>query len=401
MQYKNLFIKLKPGFIMRFGHIADCHIGGWREPKLKELTIKTFNEAVNICIKKHVAFLLISGDLFNTSVPGIELISEVAAILGKLKEKDIEVYIVPGSHDFSPSGKTMLDVLEKAGLLKNVFLIENNKLKFTIDKTNTKITGLLGLRNNLEKSFYENLDYLDNEEGFKIFLFHTTINEIKPAGMEKAEGQSINLLPKSFNYYAGGHVHYVKEIDFGKGKLVYPGPLFPNNFKELEELGKGSFYIVDDKLNLEKIEINLVETKNYFFDANFKTANEIENEIIETIKDYENKILIIRIEGRLKTGKPSDLNFNRINEYFKDAYCVLINANKLNAEVFGENTEKSISEIEEDVVKKFENSEGIDEILKSLDYEKSDDEKAGDFEQRLFKNFIKNMRLGEIFKDDY
>jgi len=39
--------------------------------------------------------------------------------------------------------------------------------------------------------------------------------------------------------------------------------------------------------------------------------------------------------------------------------------------------------------------------LKSLDYEKSDDEKAGDFEQRLFKNFIKNMRLGEIFKDDY
>jgi len=89
---------------------------------------------------------------------------------------------------------------------------------------------------------------------------------------------------------------------------------------------------VDDKLNLEKIEINLVETKNYFFDANFKTANEIENEIIETIKDYENKILIIRIEGRLKTGKPSDLNFNRINEYFKDAYCVLINANKLNIE---------------------------------------------------------------------
>jgi len=81
---------------MKFGHIADCHIGGWREPKLKELTIKTFNEAVNICIKKHVAFVLISGDLFNTSVPSIELISEVASILGKLKERDIEVYHLLG-----------------------------------------------------------------------------------------------------------------------------------------------------------------------------------------------------------------------------------------------------------------------------------------------------------------
>jgi len=295
----------------------------------------------------------------------------------------------------------MLDVLEKAGLLKNVFLIEDGKLKFTIDKTNTKITGLLGLRNNLEKSFYEDLGYLDDEEGFKIFMFHTTINEIKPKDMEKVEGQSIHSLPKSFDYYAGGHVHYVKEIDFGKGKLVYPGPLFPNNFKELEELGKGSFYIVDDKLNLEKIEIELVNVKICFFDANSKTPNEIENEIIETIHDFNDKILMIRIEGILKIGKPSDLNFNRINEYFKDAYCVLINSNKLTAEIFDEDVKENISEIEDEVITKLENSDGLDEILKALDYEKSDDEKSSDFEQRLFKNFIKHMKLEEVFKDDY
>ncbi len=51
--------------------MADCHIGGWQEPKLKELGIKVFEKAIDKCIEKNVAFVLISGDLFNTSLPGI------------------------------------------------------------------------------------------------------------------------------------------------------------------------------------------------------------------------------------------------------------------------------------------------------------------------------------------
>src|SRR3989344_5308317 len=118
---------------MKFAHMADCHIGGWQEPRLKELGINVFEKAIDKCIEENVAFVLISGDLFNTSLPSIELISSVAKELRKLRDNDIEVYIIPGSHDFSPSGKTMLDVLEKAGLLINVFKIKDNKLEFTLD----------------------------------------------------------------------------------------------------------------------------------------------------------------------------------------------------------------------------------------------------------------------------
>ena len=39
---------------------------------------------------------------------------------------NIEVYVIPGSHDFSPSGKTMLDVLENSGLVINVNKMDNN-----------------------------------------------------------------------------------------------------------------------------------------------------------------------------------------------------------------------------------------------------------------------------------
>ena len=381
--------------------MADCHIGGWRDPKLKELSIKAFNQAVDKCIEKNVAFVIIAGDLFNTAVPNIDLIAKTADILRKLRDNNIEVYVVPGSHDFSPSGKTMLDVLERAGLLKNVFLIENEKLKFTVDKTNVKLTGLLGLRNNLEKSFYQNLGYLDEEDGFKIFVFHTTIDEIKPKDMDMVEGQNFSMLPKSFNYYAGGHIHCVCSKELNNGKISYPGPLFPNNFKELEELEKGGFFIVDDKLNMERIDIDLYGVRKYKFNVDGKSIEQIENEIIDIIKDFENTILLIRIYGTLKSGKPSDLNLNRLNVYFEKAFTVLFNTNKLTSEDIKEqDVKETFEEIEKEVIMKTDQNEFMDVLIDSLNEEKSEGEKTFDFESRLFSNFIKKMKLEEIFKDE-
>ncbi|MCX6711184.1 MAG: DNA repair exonuclease, partial [Candidatus Woesearchaeota archaeon] len=144
---------------MKFAHMADCHIGAWREPKLREANLQAFFRAIDICIKEKVDFILISGDLFNTAFPGIDGLKEVVLKLMELKDAGIPAYVVPGSHDFSPSGKTMLDVLENARLFTNVFRgkVENGllKLKFTEDrKTGAKITGILGRRGLLEQSYY-------------------------------------------------------------------------------------------------------------------------------------------------------------------------------------------------------------------------------------------------------
>ena len=71
--------------------------------------------------------------------------------------------------------------------------------------------------------------------------------------MENIISQPLSLLPKGFDYYAGGHVHIVddKQVE-GYGRIVYPGPLFPNSFAELEKLERGGFYIVEDgKLRLD------------------------------------------------------------------------------------------------------------------------------------------------------
>ncbi|MBI2140227.1 metallophosphoesterase, partial [Candidatus Woesearchaeota archaeon] len=57
---------------MKFAHMADCHIGGWRDPKLRLVNAEAFQKAAAVCIEKNVDFILIAGDLFNTSLPPMD-----------------------------------------------------------------------------------------------------------------------------------------------------------------------------------------------------------------------------------------------------------------------------------------------------------------------------------------
>ena len=301
---------------MKFAHIADCHIGSWRDAKLREVSIKAFEKAIRTCIERCVDFVLISGDLFNTSLPGIESLKSTVSMLKELKDRGIPVYVIAGSHDFSPSGKTIIDVLENAGLFVNVAKgsVKDDKLvlKFTVDnKTGAKITGMIGRKGSLEKGYYEKLDnkILENERGYKIFMFHSAISELKPSGFEKIEAHPLSLLPKNFNYYAGGHIHSVlkKELP-GYGMIAFPGPLFPNNFSELEKLHRGGFFIVEDN-KIEWVPVQICNTYHICINCNHKTPEQIQSEIISDIKGKEfiNTIVTIRLEGTLSSGKPLSL----------------------------------------------------------------------------------------------
>ena len=393
---------------MKFAHMADCHIGGWRDEKLNALTIQVFEKAIDECIKENVAFILISGDLFDTALPGIELIKETAKILEKVRSNDIEVYVIAGSHDYSPSGKTMLDVFENAGLVINVNKYdENSKLKFCLDKTGVKITGLIGKRAGLEKEDYKNLDRkpLEEEKGFKIFMFHTALEEFKPKELENNQCQSYADLPKNFKYYAGGHVHYIFDtVKEGYGKIAYPGPLFPNNFKELEELRNGGFYIVNDNLDLKYIPVKLKEVKSFTVEGN--KADEINDKLYSIINsnDFNDKIALFRIKGELISGKISDVKIKDVTKVLesREAYAVLKNTEKLKLKELEEiEIEGNTEDVEKEIVKSllgrieidFDEEKMVERLLDALNKNKEEGERAADFEERVWKDSKKVLGL--------
>ncbi|MEM2121376.1 MAG: DNA repair exonuclease [Candidatus Woesearchaeota archaeon] len=408
--------------MFKFAHIADCHIGGWREQKIRDVGVEAFRRAVDICIKNNVDFIIIAGDLFDTALPNLECMNEVTIKLYELKKNNINVYIVPGSHDFSPSGKTFISILESAGLLKNLAVAQviDNKLRleFTLDeKTGVKLTGLPGRKGTLEKSYYEDLDkdFLEKTPGFKIFVFHSAISELRQEDIY-AESIPISLLPKNFNYYASGHVHskgIFNEKNYGI--IAYPGPLFPNNFLELEKIKFGGFYIVEVEDNkILNINFESIVVKNVFpiiINADSKSPSKIELEIKEKIenKEFFDTIVLIRVFGKLGSGKTSDINFKEIINmlYEKGAYFVMKNTAQLFSKDFEETRVQLLQpeEIEEKIIEENSNQkiEGFEEsskeifkkLMKILSEEKDSDEKKSVFENRILSNFKKEF--GERF----
>ena len=400
----------------KFSHIADCHIGGWRDPRMKQLAVEAFENAVAISIEKKVDFVLIAGDLFNTAIPDIDSIKAVIAALSKLRKKEIPCYFIPGSHDFSPNGKTFLDVIEEADLGINVYLpkIRDDKLSlrfFTDKKTNVKIAGMLGRKGQLESEDYDALDYtaLEKEPGFKIFMFHTAITEMKPKELEMMTSFPVNILPAGFDYYAGGHVHIVKKYDSQKHKnVVYPGPLFPNSFSEFEKLKNGSFYVINvdnnNKTELEKIEIELKQVVIIEVNAESMTAEKLTTEIKNKIQknNFDDAIVLLRIYGMLCSGKLSDIDFNSLlaEIYNKGAYFVMRNTSKLFIkDINTKNIDlESSQDIEQELIKEnkgqYENTfkdeaRTIIELMNAACSEKLDGEKTYDYESRVLSEIDK------------
>jgi len=398
---------------MKFIHFADCHIDGFREQKLADLGFSSFSYVIDYAIQKNVDFVLLSGDLFNTALPRVDALKKTVGELKKLQENDIPLYAIPGSHDFSPRGRTMLDVLERAGLLINVMqgnVSQNNKLQleFTIDKkTNAKITGIVGKKGMLDKQYYEDLDHSNLQaDGFKIFLFHTAIDEMKPSILKNMDSQPVHFLPPNFNYYAGGHVHIRERFSQDKySNVVYPGPTFPNSFSELEQLQQGSFVLFENN-QYSHIQIPSKKVCSITVDCESKQPEDIFSEVIEIIenKDIANAIVLLRFVGIIRDGKPQDIKFKEIFKscYDNGAFIVLKNTYKLQSQSFEEvkissdstdNLEKELIEqhIEQiNLPETINEKEVIQELINTLHIEQYDGEKKTVFVERVVET-IKNV----------
>ena len=336
--------------MIKFCHIADCHLGVWNHhPELAGYPEKALQKAVDACIEERVNFVIIAGDFLDTSMPSIETLKAAAVQLSRLKNNDIPVYVVAGSHDYSPSGKTMLSVFSASGLMQNVFKPDwhENKLRLapTIDKSGTLLIGLPGRTASLEKEYYDNLDkehlkeILEKNNGLKIFVMHSAISEFKPDFLKNMASIPISSIPGGFDYYANGHVHVNKIFDIGSGKMAFPGPLFSSSFKELED-SNGSFLInaYSVKITCEIKNLDFFNVKKIKIDASDKSIESVENEIELQLKqeNFSNTLVLLEIRGILKSGKPSDLNISKIKSLAYGAVAFKVNTNRLETKTMKE-----------------------------------------------------------------
>jgi DNA repair protein SbcD/Mre11 len=393
--------------MVRFAHLADLHLGGWRDEKLKALGLEAFTKAIDMIVEEAPDFVVIAGDLFNTALPSIEAVKHASVQLSRLRMAAIPVYFIAGSHDYSVSGKSMLDVLEGAGLARNVQKAHYSDggrivLEYTLDeKSGVKLAGLPGKKGALESQYYEVLDReaAAEESGTKVFLFHMLLSEFKRATDDLIPSSPTAVLPPGFSYYAGGHPHLVDHKRFGDGIVAYPGPLFPNNFEELEELGSGGFYFVDlerGSLDWRRILTRPLVRIDVSFDGEPAALQE---RILEELdRELAGSIVLVRASGEL-TGSVSQVDWPLIEKTAlgKGAYAFAKNTYKLASRTY-ERVDVALSadRVESDIITEFSEKTSVPEALGERAFErlfsvlatsKHEGETNADYEKRVRDEF--------------
>lgn len=381
---------------MKFAHLGDCHLGGWRQPELSKLNFQHFQKAVDTCIQQKVDFILIAGDLFDSAYPPIDTIKEAFNEFRKIKEAKIPVFLIAGSHDYSVSGKTFLDVLEKAGFATNVHKQEIKEDKIILQPTihdKVAIYGYPGRMSGLEVRDLEKIKLEDAPGFFKILMLHTSLRDA--VGTLPIPAVNQDTLPK-VDYLALAHLH----MKYEKENRIYCGPTFPNNSGELEELQGGSFYIVDVPGSAKRHEIKMKEILT--LEIKITDAMSGTEKVLEEIKKHnlKDKIVILKVFGILERGKASDINFIQIEKFVrqKEAYTLLKNTNKLRSSEPKLKFELQSDNMEEEIITNYQKNNPhkfnafITQLTNTLQLDKKEDEVSQIFEARLMEETKKVLK---------
>jgi len=328
-----------------FAHLSDVHLGFQKHESLQKIEQQVFEKCLDECISRKVDFILIPGDLFHVNIPEMRVQKFAFSKFRQVYDAGIPVYVVYGSHDFSPVSNSVIDLLAEVGYIRKVTRAISNEngtisLEFLIDeKTGAKIAGLSGLKVGKDREWYEKLDRdsLESESGFKIFLFHGGISDMKTDSGMDGDHMPLSLLPKGFSYYAGGHMHKFNHQSFnGYSHVVYPGTPFAGYHADLEDNANGQkrglvLVEFDDVVkSVEFVEIPNVSYEIIEVNADNRKAESINQELVEKTKDIDptDKVVIIKVSGELTSGKTADVDISTIRDNINERNALMVNVSK-------------------------------------------------------------------------
>ncbi|MBC7091610.1 MAG: DNA repair exonuclease [Nitrososphaeria archaeon] len=414
----------------KFAHLADCHLGANKEPVLQKLEMNAFKTALDKCIEEEVDFIIISGDLFHVNIPDMKVTNEAVKKMKEVRDRGIPIYVIYGSHDYSPNETSMVDVLDSAGLIKKIVKVEEKegglKLEFFTDpKTSAKLAGISARKAGLEKNYFEILDResLEKENGFKIFVFHSAITELKPEYLAEMESIPVSLLPRGFDYYAGGHIHQHANIRLpGYERIVYPGPLFAGYPRDLELSAKGEkrgFYIIsfDEKVrDIKFVDISFYDSLYVEYDASNKNSIQAQKELLDKLRkiDVGNKLVVLRIKGELSGGKTSDISSTEIRNLLLQKGAIYVSINRygltskeyamvkvvgedipaIESKLFTENI--GAVKVSNETLKGERGVRLATELLKVLRREPKPNEAKKDYEEQIRRDALEMLQLKEV-----
>lgn len=340
---------------MKILHLADLHFGKiLQEQSLIEDQEYILKEIINIINEKEIKALLISGDIYDRSVPPTEAVNLLDNFLKILiKDLKIKVFIISGNHDSKDRLGFGNKIFEDEGLyIESKYNGRLKKVRLEDEYGPLNIYMLPFIKPVEVKKFFEddlenNYDLainkiIEKEEIDKsernIIMVHqfVTAGNVKP---ERTESEVLSLGGienvdvsnfKSFDYVAIGHVHRPQKI--GRDTARYAGTILKYSFSEINH--NKSIPIIDIK-EKGNITINLLPLKP------LRDMREIKGPIEELIKEenYKEGNLEDYIKAIITNEEPVYDAIGKIKKIYPNTLKLEIQ----NSKTINSNTEQNIN----------------------------------------------------------
>lgn len=340
---------------MKILHLADLHFGKiLQEQSLIEDQEYMLKEIINIIKVEKVQVLLISGDVYDRSVPpteAVNLLDDFLKIL--IKDLKIKVFIISGNHDSKDRLGFGNKIFEDEGLyIESKYNGRLKKVRLEDEYGPLNIYMLPFIKPVEVKKFFEddlenNYDLAINkiiekeeidESERNIIMVHqfVTAGNVKP---ERTESEVLSLGGienvdvsnfKSFDYVAIGHVHRPQKI--GRDTARYAGTILKYSFSEINH--NKSIPIIDIK-EKGNITINLLPLKP------LRDMREIKGPIEELIKEenYKEGNLEDYIKAIITNEEPVYDAIGKIKKIYPNTLKLEIQ----NSKTINSNTEQNIN----------------------------------------------------------
>ena len=303
-----------------FVHASDLHLGyaQYGLDARRQDFENAFKELVDKTIALKPDFMIIAGDLFHQARPSNNTLENTIRNFKRLKDANIPVLTVDGSHDSAPNTitGTILYPLDSAGLIHHlprhagacwskpdlcyVYGIPNYHSRHKTDEM-------------LPKFLAENPPTPKAGVG-NIFVFHGAVDlpSVKPPYIEAEIGPE--QLPSGFCYYAAGHVHQRYLDKFKTGLLAYSGCTETADYREAK-CNKGFFYVRVNEKGVAEPEVVELSCPRKFviveYDFSGMTSAKITEQAAQMVKDAdaEGAVVIPVLKGTL----PAEANRGEID----------------------------------------------------------------------------------------
>ena len=334
---------------MKIAIISDTHLGYGRKTIRENEAFTNACNAMKKAVEEEADLILMPGDLFDQAVPSPETLLQGFQLFGvanKAKKSAVEIEVngkkrefnglpiiaIHGTHEFR--GKDYANILSLFNESNSLIHVHAQTANVYKGQECVAIHCLGGVPEKKALDVLMQWNPKPMQKAKNIFVFHQSIKEFLPTQDPMNVTLSLSDLPKGFDFYVDGHLHWNNVVSIHSGKLLLPGSTIITQLKKLEAVHPKGWIMLETLSGKEQF-IEIPNQRKFFYEkieCNHSSIVEIEQKVLKKLEECLKQnscelipLIKIKLNGSLMNGlNSSDLDFNALLSEFNEKAIISI-----------------------------------------------------------------------------